>query len=56
MSIGIEENYPLRIIKNAAHNANEDNPAEVNAIIKGFLREIGWESLVLTAQAPQEVK
>ena len=40
------ENYPLHIIKNAAHNANEDNPAEVNAIIKGFLREIGWESLV----------
>ncbi len=33
--------YPLKIIKNAAHNSNVDNPAEVNEAIENFIEEIG---------------
>ena len=33
--------YPLMIIKNAAHNSNDDNPEDVNKIIEGFLLSIG---------------
>ena len=29
--------YPLKIIKDAAHNVNVDKPDEVNALICGFL-------------------
>lgn len=29
--------YPLKIIKNAAHNSNVDNPDEVNSTIENFL-------------------
>ena len=32
--------YPLRIIRNAAHNVNVDQPEEVNACILEFLRKI----------------
>lgn len=32
--------YPLHIVKNAAHNANVDNPDDVNYIIKKFLMNI----------------
>lgn len=38
-----KEGYPLHIIKGAAHNANEDAPEEVNAIIEGFLNTRGNE-------------
>jgi pimeloyl-ACP methyl ester carboxylesterase len=34
------ENRPLRVISNAAHNANMDNPAEFNRILETFLREL----------------
>lgn len=33
--------YPLMIIKNAAHNSNDDNPEDVNKIIEDFLLSIG---------------
>lgn len=33
--------YPLKIIKNAAHNSNVDNPAEVNEAIEIFIEKIG---------------
>lgn len=33
--------FPLKIIKNAAHNSNVDNPAEVNEAIENFIEEIG---------------
>ena len=29
---------PLMIIKNAAHNSNDDNPEDVNKIIEDFLK------------------
>jgi len=29
--------YPLKVIKNAAHNSNDDRPEEVNRIIEDFL-------------------
>lgn len=29
--------YPLMIIKNAAHNSNDDGPEEVNKIIEDYL-------------------
>ncbi len=32
--------YPLRIVRDAAHNANVDRPEEVNDLIRGFLSEI----------------
>lgn len=32
-----KERYPLHIVKNASHNANEDNPEAVNEIIAQFL-------------------
>lgn len=32
-----KEGYPLRVIKNAAHFANADNPEEVNAAIEEFV-------------------
>ena len=32
--------YPLKIIKDAAHNVNVDRPDEVNACILGFLSEL----------------
>lgn len=31
--------YPLHVIPNAAHNANDDNSEEVNRILSGFIRE-----------------
>lgn len=31
--------YPLKIIKDAAHNVNVDKPEEVNACIRGFLSD-----------------
>lgn len=31
-------NYPLHIVKKAAHNANADNPVEVNEEIEAFIR------------------
>ena len=31
--------YPLRIISNAGHNANVDNPEEMNQIIDEFITE-----------------
>uniref|UniRef100_UPI00405708DB alpha/beta fold hydrolase n=1 Tax=Acetatifactor sp. TaxID=1872090 RepID=UPI00405708DB len=34
-----QTNYPLQIIKNAGHNANVDNPEEMNSIIEEFLEE-----------------
>lgn len=36
-----QTNYPLQIIKNAGHNANVDNPKEMNRIIKKFFEENG---------------
>ena len=32
-----ETGYPLHIIKNAAHNTNDDNPEKVNAVLRDFL-------------------
>ena len=32
--------YPLHIVKGAAHNANEDRPEDVNRIIRDFLMTI----------------
>lgn len=32
------EGYPLHIIKDAAHNANADNPEEVNRIVEEFIQ------------------
>lgn len=32
--------YPLYIIENAAHNANEDNPTQANAVIQEFLEKL----------------
>lgn len=29
--------YPLHLIKNASHNSNQDNPAEVNSCIQGYI-------------------
>lgn len=34
-----QTNYPLEVIKNAGHNANVDNPEEMNCIIERFLEE-----------------
>ena len=34
------ENYPLHIIKGAAHNANVDRPEEMNRIIDAFIESI----------------
>lgn len=34
-----QTNYPLQVIKNAGHNANVDNPEEMNRIIAKFLEE-----------------
>ena len=34
------ENLPLEIIPNAAHNANMDNPDYFNSLSKGFIEEI----------------
>ena len=34
-----QTNYPLQIIKGAGHNANVDNPEEMNFIINEFLEE-----------------
>ena len=36
-----ETGYPLVVIKNAAHNSNDDKPEEVNKIIEDFLLSIG---------------
>lgn len=38
------QGYPLHVIANASHNANEDAPAQVNSILHDFLREIGWHA------------
>lgn len=38
------EGYPLHIIKGAAHNANDDDPEEVNRLIHEFLRTLMWGS------------
>lgn len=35
-----QTNYPLVIIKDAGHNANVDNPVEMNRIIEAFLEEV----------------
>lgn len=32
--------YPLNIIKNAAHNSNDDRPEEVNQIIENYVQSI----------------
>ncbi len=34
--------YPLTIIKNAAHNSNDDRPEEVNRIIENYLQSIDY--------------
>lgn len=34
-----QTNYPLTIIKDAGHNANVDNPTEMNQVIETFLQE-----------------
>lgn len=34
-----QTNYPLQIINGADHNANVDNPEEMNCIINEFLEE-----------------
>lgn len=33
--------YPLHIIRHAAHNSNQDNPREVNALIKKYVEQWG---------------
>ncbi|ORO47335.1 alpha/beta fold hydrolase [Streptococcus oralis] len=33
------EGYPLHIIKNAAHNSNQDNPDEVNDLIRKYINK-----------------
>ncbi len=33
--------YPLTIIKNAAHNSNDDRPEEVNKAIEDYLLSLG---------------
>ena len=38
------ENYPLHIIKGAAHNANADRPEEMNHIIDEFIESISMSS------------
>ena len=35
-----ETGYPLMIVKNAAHNSNDDRPEEVNRIIENYLHSI----------------
>ncbi|MDO4539971.1 MAG: alpha/beta hydrolase, partial [Syntrophomonadaceae bacterium] len=35
-----QEGHPLYMVKDAAHNANDDNPGEVNEIIASFLRTL----------------
>ena len=35
-----QEAYPLHIIKNAAHNANADQPELVNSLIVAFIRSL----------------
>ena len=35
-----QEAYPLHIIKNAAHNANADQPELVNSLIETFIRSL----------------
>ncbi len=39
-------NYPLNIIKNAAHFSNSDNPEDVNKFIDCFIRELHPKSVV----------
>ncbi|MBC7002765.1 alpha/beta hydrolase [Photobacterium sp. BZF1] len=34
------ENRPLKVISNAAHNANMDNPDEFNSVLESFLSEL----------------
>ncbi len=34
------DNYPLKYIKNAAHNSNVDNPKEFNKILESFLLKL----------------
>ncbi len=34
-----QTNYPIQIIRNAGHNANVDNPKEMNCIIEEFIEE-----------------
>ena len=38
-----DTNYPLYIIKNAAHFSNSDNPEAVNEFIDNFIRELQFE-------------
>ena len=38
-----QTNYPLVVIKNAGHNANVDNPKEMNRVIEAFLKEVADE-------------
>lgn len=37
-----ETGFPLTIIKNAAHNSNDDRPEEVNRIIENYLQSIDY--------------
>ncbi|MGN0975547.1 MAG: alpha/beta fold hydrolase [Gemmiger sp.] len=40
------ERYPLYILPGAAHNANDDAPGQVNAILEDFLCALGWREPV----------
>lgn len=42
--------FPLHIIENAAHNANADNPAEVNREIETFLKGLKQKHIVEIAK------
>ena len=32
--------FPLHIIRSAAHNANDDQPQQVNALLSAFLKAL----------------
>mgnify|MGYP005764840427 CR=1 FL=1 len=49
------EGYPSFIIKNAAHNANVDQPEEVNRIIEGFLEGCMADGFPGSPSAPSPV-
>ena len=34
------EGFPLHIIRGAAHNANDDQPQQVNALLGAFLKTL----------------
>ena len=35
-----KEGFPLHIIRSAAHNANDDQPQQVNALLSAFLKAL----------------